>query len=570
MLARGKGKWLGNVSHFPDAALTPSVAEILRSAHHLWRRHRPIAASRWGPPVLDATMDLSDQGLEHWRGALASLQTSVTTARREVFSPLDEAVLAELQRFIHEQMIQDAQEFQVRITPYLHLITHALLPFHLPPPQDLEMNIALQDRLGDCVDWLRQGQRRLEAGALGVAEGDRLMASHLAQSLAQWNNPYLGPGVVALREQLFQWAQIPPRPPKQPSPRINARWYLEAVLDIPHSIEQIQELCAERLRVEVNHLGRTLSTNATTITPPATLDGRDASEESALAWIDRIAADLRRHVEGVILDQVGPPARVCPVPDLLAPLVDDALYLPPTTTGGPSQGAGWFLFPRAFLESAVEPQRRAALMAIVAHEVCPGHGEQLRRAARSPLTLLYEITRSPIGLEGWAVWAEGAILQMQDVPPGAEIGVYAHRVRRLLAAVQVLTAVTEGREAAQTRTTKLLAPLPFLERQRLLAVHHRRGWVPVMYAVGLMETERALDKVAEKLGVHSADSTVAEAFLAWGPLAPSRITELITRNRLGAADTDADNNPSDSFQGTTMAAPAATSALSTRGNIGSA
>ncbi|MCC7140654.1 MAG: DUF885 domain-containing protein [Candidatus Eisenbacteria bacterium] len=124
----------------------------------------------------------------------------------------------------------------------------------------------------------------------------------------------------------------------------------------------------------------------------------------------------------------------------LRPLVPRLMYTPaPPGTAG-HRPVVWVTEPPAApvgAVRAVEPYRRAHFRQFAAHETYPGHHVQLTRANREGPSLR-TIFWSPVMVEGWAVYAEGLMMNAGYFDPSGRFG-YLHL--QLVRSIGLLTDV---------------------------------------------------------------------------------------------------------------------------------
>lgn len=516
-------------------AVAPAVEEFLHRVHRLWRSHRPVSSSLWGPPVWERAEDLSDEGLTAWQDTLTALRVEVARLANGSVSTLEQVILAELRRFLEEQHVRDVHQdlYRSSAAAYLQLCAFALLPFTLAPRKSEGQEGAWSElalsRIAMCDCWLTVAEQRLKRGEIASTPQSQALATEVARAIERTEYlPLLARQGLARR--LDRWSQLPLMRARRPGKGFSLRAYLRDVLGVEQELESVHEA----LRAFLQHEVVAFSTR------PVSAPARPPPEVAALNlhlardrhhWMRHVELLLREHARKHTLTELGPKPDIRSLPTVLTPFLHDGVYIPPTTAGLGVSPGGWLLehtLPASTSGFALAPAEvRAYLALLVAHEVCPGHAEQLRRATGSPLAVLYEITRSPVGLEGWAMHAEQSLAMLDDVIPEAARTVSLHRLRRLLGATRVLQEMVGGRGAADVEMRHVLQQLPDQVARRLAALLPSTNLSLLNYAVGALETEQALQTIARRLQTRATAPAAVESLLAWGPAAPRHVLQLI-------------------------------------------
>jgi hypothetical protein len=516
-------------------------SHLVDEAGKMWKAHQPVAASLWGPLVLDNAEDLSEKGLADWRSALAFLQDRVDKIRQNNPSPLGRIVLEETQAFLHHQQMQHVVYpiYKTQAMSYLRLCAFGLLPFYLTQKhvntQAAEMVSSLKSRLSNCIEWIEWLLARAKAGEINVRATDRHVAAVLSAFIQEWQTPHQD-----LRNQLDErLGELKDLPESHTQPKlmsINPRKYARDVLGIQQPLENFIEPLLRRLRREADKLGRTLDEQLPGPEPQnrATSASVDENVADNIAWARLIEREVRKRVARQVLAEVGPSARIVSCPSLLEPFAKQGLYLPPTAIGERPSRPGWLLMSRELLRQSPSDLVRAQLVLQIAHELCPGHDEHFRRGNRSPFAALFEITRSNLGLEGWGFLAESTALRMKDMVREIDTAVYLERVRRLAFAVRYLMRICMGseksRQIASQGMTNALSGLPEQEMRRILdavEANYSGNWTLISYAIGLLETEGALQKLKAVLGLPTQNAAILETYLGWGPIRPDQVSVVV-------------------------------------------
>jgi len=470
--------------------IEPRVREVLIKAQQVCRQHLPVMAEIWQGTREDAkerwgngeVEDLSDAGLLRRKEAIAELRCELDNIAALPLSAAGICVVQELRRFAEEQYLRHVEQriLETRAAAYLRLIAFALLPAaiheQLGEPWDANLLETLKYRAARASEWLSHGDRRI----LAISENDRNTAAHICRTLSRWTHAALARDLLA---GLERWSNAPVQSGQPLVLRLSVNHYLSAVLGLAQSAAEVAERLLSSLSTEVHLLSE------------AHAASRSAEDGDFAMSLDEIQAALR----GVVCKRIGqlsPGSRIIPAPAIIEPFVEDAMFAP-----------GRVVLVRLTNNAERLTRRQGAASAIMlAHELVPGHGEQISRAWTSPIAELYRVTRSPIGFEGWGCFAEWFAAEVKDLAVHARAIMHAHRARRLLASIRIV-----GGATAKVRAADLVEGLP-LDCRRMVDVPHQSDLQMLAYSVGLLETERALDMIGD----------VTE-YLAWGPVAPRNV-----------------------------------------------
>lgn len=509
--------------------LTKDVEELLEKSHLQWKKMQPIATSLWGEPDWDAAEDLSVEGLSRLEDAIKGLKNNIEEIRTRSLTSLDHAVLAGLHFMVNDQFFRHVHQrvYQTQSSSYLRLSAFALLPFAIEIetkgklPKD--MAELLENRLHRGLVWLEIAEQRLQAKELAFSETNKRTATWLYQSIGKW---------TGLPERLRDaWMASLDRLSKMSIQKSNTgirtslsmNYYIQEIIGLHYTIDDLLEQLTNRLAQEVEQLTQAISEinkshGKNTVSPDIPLDILSFGE-----WVE---GELRANSRNL----QGPPSIFMRAPNILQPFLEDSMYLPPHFTGRSNDEPGYYIVNTANMKQSMSRTWQAGLALAVAHELCPGHGEHLRSASRSLLAKLHEITRSPLGLEGWAFFSEQAICNIEYLLPDAKYSVHLQRVRRFYVAAFLVAKSRIGEDKAREMMRQLMIPLPPKTQQWIEGIQHRQGWQLLTYALGLLETETALAEIGHLLGKQPCDPDVVDKYLAWGPLAPQSIVKIIKSN----------------------------------------
>ncbi|HYS74004.1 MAG TPA: DUF885 family protein [Thermoplasmata archaeon] len=517
----------------PLARIDKIVLSIVLAADSLWKRYQPTASTLQGAPVWDSAEDLTSRGLEAWRAEVVKLRDATTRAARGSLSVPGRTVLAEVRRFASEQILKHKIQrlYDSRADVYLNLCAFSLLPFYLRSrfsvlPDD--MSVALESRLRVCIRWLDWGEKRVKAGMLEVTDRDRTTSERLLAGLSQWRG-LPEPLCSEVIGRLERWREFPLRNLGRNATSVSLVWYLKEVLGLGMTPDRLFKSLALRLRVEV---GRLLKWGVPT-SYSGGLDGGspiDSVVDPRLDMIKVAEATLKESVRERFLAKTGPRALFLSAPLFAESFIPECLYLPPTSMGFSFDAPGLVVLPRTMWPKERQTEHRARMTVTVAHEVCPGHDEQLRRAAESPFSPLYSFTKSPVGFEGWGFYAESAVLSMSEKNEAAGSVAISHRVRRLTAGLWQLAGALGGLSRLKSTIDRILIPLPLEERERLsIFLERNSGQLSRLlpYCIGILQTEEVLRQVGRTRGINPHGAAAHEAYLKFGPILPENALPLI-------------------------------------------
>lgn len=497
-----------------------SVEQLVIETQRLWKGHQPIASSFWSEPVWHKGEDLTEEGIDEWKRALCALDSKIDALKsQKQLSVISEVVLDELNRFIQEQKLKYTHQriYEKRASAILQLVAFSLLPFFLKSGLAHTMSEALEYRLNNCTKWLEQGEQRLKQNKLTYTETDKKVIKHILNTLKNWEHIDLEAGGLLLN-RLKGWLDYPVQHTSHGT-NIHLKWYLNEIYQIRYSLDKLVSLLFQKLKAEI--------TNYNAITEIKTHNTAETETEFQIKLMDSVKR-VRTHIQGNFIENVSPEANILPAPKIILPFINDALYLSPHFVGEPIDSAGYFIYNISYLGNTKSDQLITELACVYAHEISPGHHEHITRGYKSPLAKLFEITRSPIGFEGWATYGEQIITSPEHLLINKERTVTFHRIRRMYFALSLLTDIYK-KNVQRMGLDRLLKSLPENEYHTLQNLPFRPNWQLLTYAVGLIETEKALNDIAT-LSNRKRDKFVYESYLRWGPLYPQSVVNLIKSN----------------------------------------
>jgi len=501
-------------------AIAPRIQAVARHARMIWRRQRPVVASLWGEPLLDCSENLTSVALQGWRDDLGALARSVDRVRTEGASPLDDVLCDELARFCREQIFEAEvlRPYETSLAPYLHLIALGLVPFETGDHRSDDHAPLLEGRLAAALGWLRCARERQLAIASPAVE-------HFASELAR--------AVDVLGDSWTQFAGI-----RQAASRLASE-----IGRFPRGGMAVDDGCSQRadpLRVCAasvieermwQALGQ-LDSRGLKLPAPE-WDGDvwtrmaggapgEPTGDAAVDWLVIASAALRRY-DG--FPSVSGGASIVRASPLLNLLVPDALFLRSAARGG-----RLVLSTRLYSDGRPLSRRdRLYLALIAAHELTPGHQEHAWRGASSPVAPLSDMAPDSAGLEGWAVYAERAVGEIDR----SAVAVCAYQMlRRLIPATLRLTYLDSGAKAVAALREKIVARHPHVPRELLLQPRSNKH---LPYAFGFVETERQLLRVQDACG----DRRLARnAYAAQGPIGAASAARLAIDSLRGEKPAD--------------------------------
>lgn len=498
-----------------DTNISPPVKALLDRVFDSYSVQFPTLVMLASGTISNDVENLSDASLKDWAEQLDSHSASIArlAGQLQSLTLMDRAVVAEIQRFLSQQLLINNQQrmFATRAASSYRLICFALLPYYLlnqkdngDHPQSPEM---LKLKLSRCIGLLDLMMNRVDQGITSHTQKDCQMASIIAMSIQKWTA--LPDDLAnALVNRLQRLARIEAK--GTPLEVVGMDIYLQEILGITAKPSQIVQTLLPVIEEELLHLSEELKSAER----PILLCPHDQI-------FDMVFALVSDKTEGIFLDAVGakPPCSVAP--ELIRPFVPDALYLPSHGESDVEDQSGTLLVNPIYLNP--DTMSPASMALVVAHEIVPGHREQHRRWARLPFSKLFGMTHSLLGFEGWATYAESAVLGLTGQLDGVQPAFKFQRVRRL---ATVLLGLTNGR--AESVVHKLLSNLPVPVRDEVLGLAKQmRGAVHQMlpYTWGLYETKATISFAKNAYTLSNAKAH--ELYLTLGPLHPQSIKAIL-------------------------------------------
>lgn len=472
--------------------------------------------------ISEGVEDLSDASLKSWAEKLESYSVEIArlAGQLQFLTPIDRAVVAEIQRFLFRQLLAYRQRiFITKAASSYQLICFALLPYYLRSQinihdQSPEILNELRFKLYRCIDILDLMMKRVDQGITSHTKKDRQLASMIATSIQKWSA--LPEDLAnALLSRLRKLAQTEGK--ETPLEATDTDSYLRDILGITAGPLQIVQALFSMMEEELLGLPEEIrrSESLQKIQRPTSLGSHDQV-------FDQVFILLSEKTKGVFLDTTSAKRPLCLVaPELISPFVLDALYLPLHGEGSIEDPSGALLVNPIYLNP--NTMSLAGLALIMAHEIVPGHREQHRRWMQLPFSKLFSITRSPLGFEGWASHAESAVLELTEQDNRVQRAFKLQRIRRL---TTVLLGLTNGR--AEPVLNRILSNLPVHIRDELLGIAKRMSGVfhqMLPYTWGLYETKTTLSSIKSAYAL--SDAKAHELYLTLGPLHPQSIKAIL-------------------------------------------
>lgn len=506
--------------------LSPEVQLLLERAIGLYAIHQPTSAAMNGLAYTERIENLSDDGLDEWASVLAQIEADLSSIEQSRRPLIDAVVLSELRRFVSEQKFKhvEVSPFRRIARAYLDMVSLILSRCSLGLAASAEVKDMqdLESALVKCLSVLQHGTLRLTKCQLVVTANDRTRATKLGQTLdLTCTSAPLSSLIQSLKSILELWAHAPDCQPHRRTGTFTLELYLERIVGLKQAITDIAERLHEASAAEVADFLKSR--------PFLAVDA--IHDHQTDLDIHDLATLLGTCVSGRILKRCSPTPIIQIVPNVLEDQVTDSALIETGLQTANVHSRYRVLVPRSFLEGHQANSAKLLGHAAVqlAHEICPGHYEQLVRARSSPLTLLYYLTRSPITFEGWAVWSERCVLYLEGALDSVRYAFHFNRMRRFIGAIRFL----RGRNALYggvSRLERILADLPATERTVLMDVTRLPHLGILLYCLGELEITDLIDCLLSTYKKTAFDSEVFEHLLSVGPVCPIHLREILTQH----------------------------------------
>lgn len=516
---------LGRAAKPEIGSLGGLVTDVLKSAIRWRREFEPTAATWVGIDWLEHIEDLSPAGLSRRRAELAQLSDSLSYLSNDATAASDPRYV-ELLQFVAQKRLETFPDsaFERSLTAYLRHIVLALAPFHLLDRTERVEN-ALEIRLRACANWLGVAAERARSGSLSVQPHDRRIATHISRMLDdEFSRMHRSAG-NRLNQTLEAILRLPDSNRSlRPGPVTDPISYCREVLGLRADVDEMAGRVLEALIDCVKGMSR-VTPSPRGLTSGRVLDPSDSASVSAA--LD----ELRDKTEHELLQRLAPRPDVVPMPPILRPFLTSALFFPPFFGRGISgNSGGQILLPVSdSTSSPSSPQLESAYSTAMAlaHEGCPGHAEQLWRARQSSLSELFLAARSPIGLEGWACLAENSVAHLEASLPGVSGFQKAEMACRLVATLNTFAETTPSCERFVGEMDSALDRCHPSSRRRIETfAKSRRDFRHIVYALGVIETQSAIDSVRMRFPTLST-AQAHEKYLTIGPISPHLAASVI-------------------------------------------
>jgi len=500
--------------------LNESTQLLIRRVSCFCRQYLPTTHAFWAGPTWDMAEDLTDDGLRRKYDKLLSLSNEIEEKQKRDNTTLSQVVFAELLRFIHEQILIHEKEnpYITDATAYLKLSSFSLLPPYLcsilQNCSSNDLNLMVNVQIEKCLKWFSICEERVQNSHVLFANSDISVAKKIILSLQKEPFSKAGSSKI-LQKKLSEFAKVRPREISRAGVSINIKEYIHEIIGFRSSIDKLFENLQDRLKVEISKL---METSRKKTTSPRNLQ---INSDTYL----KLLQDVRESTSMETLKNIGSNEKIIKMPSFMEPFGGEALFLP-GAIAQLSEPDAILMFRDMPFQSSVSFTGDAYFLLILAHELCPGHGEHYQRSLVSPLYELFQITRSPIGFEGWASFAEGRIATLDDKFHGLGKLIDYRRIRRLFAAFKLTGRITLGENESEKILQNLLKPIPSIYKNLFSSMDMGTCLNLLPYGIGILETEKSLQMVAKKRGKQDIDVNCIEEYLQYGPLIPSSIRNI--------------------------------------------
>lgn len=533
-----------------EFVVSEPLQHLAERIYNLYREKQPVGASLSGSVQWDRAEDLSDQGLADYAEALKSLATDVSVFKLKAIRLTDRVVAEELGRFVQEKLYQATVQriYQTSLMPYFQLIAASLLPFSLTPPLSEATDERLSQRLHATQGWLNLAARRQESGLIVASSVDVSAAQNLATAIVEFirirgNTPSrITDQVDQICSQLHRWTVSVEgaTSPKRGLHPEHLEHLLSNCFGTGQSMDWWANTLTERMFVELDNFVQTENEVGTFETLSQLTDWDFVSEwgmelvddletdavnnnsSSVLNWLHSVYRHLRSKAMGTYVNTTAPAARIEVGNRLLSFLATEVLYLPLSESG---QEARMLVSPMiVYRNTPMNCRFRLHTALAIAHDLCPGHHEHVWRRAYGVMGPYLDCLQSSVGLEGWGVFAEGILA---DLSPKGALEMHYSRIRRLMPSAITLTLIEKGHDAANTLLQDIARQYPSIVKEGMRN-GGGLGWASLPYAVGLLETERALGQMRSAYPKGESVIGITERYLSQGPMTPCLIALLAT------------------------------------------
>ncbi|CAM3105351.1 hypothetical protein PASE110613_16875 [Paenibacillus sediminis] len=534
-----------------EFVISEPLQHLVARIYKLYREKQPVGASLCGSVQWDRAEDLSDQGLADYAEALKSLATDVSVFKSKAIGLTDRVVAEEIGRFVEEKLYQASVQrlYYTSFMPYFQLIAASLLPFSLNPPLPEATDERLSERLHAAQGWLDLAARRQELGFIVASSDEVSAAQNLATAIVEFIrlrgtiSSRIAGQVDQLCSKLHRWTvglegAILPKRGLRPE---HLEHLLSNCFGTGQSMSWWANTLTERMFVDLDNFAHIEKEAGTFQTLSQLTDWDFVSEwgmelddhletnvvnndpSSVLNWLHSVYRHLRSKAMGTYVHTTAPTARIEVGNRLLSFLATEVLYLPLSESG---QEARMLVSPMiVYRNTPMNCRFRLHTALAIAHELCPGHHEHVWRRTYGVMGPYLDCLQSSVGLEGWAVFAEGI---MADLSPKGALEMHYSRIRRLMPSAIALTLMEKGRDVANILLQDIASHYPSIVKEGM-RYGGGLGWASLPYAVGLVETERALEQMNSAYPKGESVPAITERYLSQGPMTPCLIARLATQ-----------------------------------------
>lgn len=475
--------------------------------------------SLWAGPEWACSEDLSDAGLQQKHIALSLLQNKIEKELKGDNNVISQAALGELLRFTHGQMaVHKKNPYKTHTTAYLKLCSFALLPPYCTWVFQSDMSYYSHEnteaQIKKCLGWIAICEERIRNSQITFAKNDHTIIRQIISSLREVPFSILEESQL-LCEKLNGLTNLGSGKISNDGLHVDIRKYVCTVLGYQSSIEKLMSNLHSFLEEGINKLARTNEKKEAV--PLGTYN--DSNN------YPKLFQNIRECIAEKTLTNIGPDGKIIKMPPFMEPFGAEALFLPGTIAQLADHHV-ILMFRDTHFQSATHWRENIYPLLILAHELCPGHGEHFRRALTSPLSEVFQITQSPIGFEGWASFGEGRIAALDNNFHGLADLIHYRRVRRLFAAFKLIGKIVLGEKESERILQNFLQHLHSTYANLLASMSMEVCLHLLPYGIGIVETEKSLRMIAERKGMQAVDASCIEEYLHYGPLIPSSIRAL--------------------------------------------
>ena len=393
---------------------------------------------------------------------------------------------------------------------------YALYPF-LVARHGVDYRDYLHDRFHKCSEWFRCAKTKINSGTMFVKPNDLDWMRFLKKSIIEsWGDDL--DAAAPLLEQFDEIMQSPSTISSSQHNRkvVSAKDLFENVFGEAYEAEELFENMHKQFTKSVQQLA--YNDHSKTFSAQ--------SEYGASSFSD-LCCLLSKQLESKKILSANMDFDIVNCPKLLRPITNIALFLRNGFSDNNQPKKQLILNENIyknrkgfFLNSHFE------LALILMHEAI-GHNEHLTRSSQNSYAKVFNFTRSHVGFEGWAAWAESFLEHITEQHNCALEAIYFHRVRRFGMAMQTLIKAEPTLARYQGVQRRCLRNFSSEKKCLLIGnIERPSGWAPFAYSLGYLHTKEAIEKISESLFCGDSWQSLYEYYLSWGPLHQRAIARL--------------------------------------------